>query len=134
VKLSRTLKFHPALFSFIPLVNVIFLGVVFFAMSSRFVLQPGMSIALPASAFTLSPQQTAQIVSITSAPVAAIYHRNEKVTIEELRQRLGSARTKERSLIIKAYRRTPYDLVVAITNEGLKLGYSVMLATSAERP
>ena len=134
MKLSRTLKFHPALFSFIPLVNVIFLVVIFFAMSSRFVLQPGMTVALPASAFTLSPKQTAQIVSITSAPVPALYHRDEKVSMEELRQRLGSARMKERSLIIKADRSTPYDLVVQIANEGLKLGYSVMLATNAERP
>jgi biopolymer transport protein ExbD len=108
--------------------------VIFFAMSSRFVLQPGMAVALPASAFTLSPQQTAQIVSITSAPIPAIYHRDEKVSVEELRQRLGSAQMKERSLIIKADRSTPYDLVVQITNEGLKLGYSVMLATNAERP
>ena len=134
VKLTRTLHFPLALFSLIPLVNVLFLVVVFFAMSSRFVLQPGMNVTLPASAFTLGPQPRAQIVSITAAPVPAIYHRDEKVSIEELRQRLGSERAKERSLIIKADRSTPYELVVQIMNEGLKMGFSVVLATGSERP
>jgi hypothetical protein len=40
MKLTRTLKFNPALFSVIPLINVIFLVVLFFTLSSRFVLHP----------------------------------------------------------------------------------------------
>jgi biopolymer transport protein ExbD len=134
VKLVRTLHIHPALFNVIPLINVLFLVVVFFALSSRFVLQPGISIALPISAFTLGPQRDAKIVSVTAVPVPSIYFRDQKVTLDELREQLSGHRGQERALIIKADRGTPYDLVVQIMNEGLKLGFSVVLATTPERP
>ena len=133
MKLTRTLKIPAWLFSVIPLVNVVFLVVVFFALSSRFVLQPGMAVTLPASSFALAPRDGAQIISITSAPVSAIYFHDQRVTRDELRQRLAESRAKERSVIIKADKDTPYALVVEITDEALRLGFSVILATSAER-
>ncbi|MDQ3625317.1 MAG: biopolymer transporter ExbD, partial [Verrucomicrobiota bacterium] len=89
MKLERTLKFNPMLVNLIPVVNVLFLVVAFFAMSSRFVLQPGLSVTLPSSGFTLAPPQDPLIVSITSAPVPAIYFRDQKVTFEELGARLS---------------------------------------------
>jgi biopolymer transport protein ExbD len=134
MKLTRHLKFNPALFSVIPLINVIFLVVMFFVLSSRFVLQPGLAVTLPSSSFTLGPRSSAQIVSVTAAPVPAIYHRDQRVSLDELRQRLGQNGVKERSIILKADHNTPYDLVVQITNDALKLGYSVVLATGSERP
>ena len=133
MKLTRTLRIPAWLFSVIPLVNVVFLVVVFFALSSRFVLQPGMAVTLPASSFALAPRDGAQIISITSAPVSAIYFHDQRVTADELRQRLGESRAHERSVIIKADRDTPYALVVQITDEALRQGFSVVLATSAER-
>lgn len=133
MKLTRTLKFNPALFGVIPLINVIFLVVLFFTLSSRFVLQPGLAVTLPASSFTLGPRVDAQIVSVTAAPVPVIYHRDQRVSLDELRQRLADTKVRERSLILKADKNTPYDLVVRITDEALKLGFSVILATDTER-
>jgi len=133
MQLRRTLKFNPALFGVIPLINVIFLVVLFFTLSSRFVLQPGLTVTLPASSFTLGPRIGSQIVSITAAPVPAIYHRDQRVSVDELRHRLSETKAGERSIIIKADKSTPYNLVVQITDEALKLGYSVVLATDSER-
>lgn len=133
MKLVRTLNIHPALFNVIPLINVLFLVLAFFALSSRFVLQPGMAVTLPASAFALGPQRDAGIVSVTAAPVPSIYYRDQKLTLEELRTQLADSRATQRSLIIKADRGTPYELVMQIMNEGLKLGFSVVLATSPEQ-
>ncbi len=133
MKLTRTLRIPAWLFSVIPLINVVFLVVLFFTLSSRFVLQPGMAVTLPASSFTLGPRVDAQIVSVTAAPVPVIYHRDQRVTLDELRQRLAETKVRERSLIIKADKNTPYDLVVRITDEALKLGFSVILATDSER-
>src|SRR5687767_14181598 len=106
MKLTRTLKFNPALFGVIPLINVLFLVVAFFALSSRFALQPGMAVTLPASSFTLSPRINAQIVSVTAAPVPAIYHRDQRVSLDELRERLTQTSIKERAVILKADIRT----------------------------
>jgi biopolymer transport protein ExbD len=134
MKLTRTLKLNPALFGIVPLINVIFLVVLFFTLSSRFVLQPGMAVTLPASSFTLSPRVDAQIVSVTAAPVPVIFHRDQRVSLDELRDRLAETKVRERSLIIKADKNTPYDMVVKITDEALKLGFSVILATDSGRP
>jgi biopolymer transport protein ExbD len=130
VKLTRSVQFHPALFHLLPLVNVLFLVFMLFAMSSRFVLQPGLGVQLPVSGFTLGPQVNSQIVSVTSAPVPTIYHRDRRVSLEELEQRLASGPAKQRSLIIKADRSTPYDLVMQIINSGIKHGFFVVLATN----
>ena len=128
MKLTRSYTLFPGLMIVVPLINVLFLVVVFFAMSSRFVLQPGLAVTLPLSPFTLTPPRDTQIVSITSTPVPAIYHREQKVTVEELAVRLRDMRTRDRSLIIKADRGTPYDLVMQITNQALQNGFFVMLA------
>jgi biopolymer transport protein ExbD len=45
-----------------------------------------------------------------------------------LAARLRDMRTRDRSLIIKADRGTPYDLVMQITNQALQNGFSVILA------
>jgi biopolymer transport protein ExbD len=132
MKLTRALKFPAWLFGVIPLVNVIFLVVIFFALSSRFVLQPGMAVTLPASSFTVGPRDGAQIVSITSAPVIAIYHRDQRVTLDELRHRFAESRARERSIIVKADKGAPYEFVMQVCDEALKLGFSVVLATGAE--
>jgi biopolymer transport protein ExbD len=134
MKLTRSYTLFPGLIIVVPLINVLFLVVVFFAMSSRFVLQPGLAVTLPLSPFTLTPQHEPQIVSITSTPVPAIYHREQKVTIEELATRLRDMRTRDRSLIIRADRGTPYDLVMQITNQALQSGFSVMLAAQPPGP
>jgi biopolymer transport protein ExbD len=134
VKLTRTSQFNPAFFHLLPLVNVLFLVFMLFAMSSRFVLQPGIGISLPISGFTLGPQVNPQIVSVTSAPVPAIYHRDRRVSLEELEQRLSTEPVKQRSLIVRADRSTPYEIVLQIMNAGLKHGFSVVLATAPETP
>lgn len=133
MKLTRTLHFSAWLFNLVPLVNVIFLVVIFFAISSRFALQPGLAVTLPSSAFTIEPHDGAQIVSITSSPVPAIFHRGQQVTLEQLRQRLAAGGGKERSLILKADKDTPYELIMQVTDLALKQNFSVVLATSPER-
>jgi len=132
VKLHRTFKINPALLGVVPLVNVLFLVVVFFAVGSRFVLQPGLAVSLPVSSFTLAPQVSPQIVSIVTTPVTAIYHRDRKIALDELGPRLTEVREKNRSLVIKADARTPYDLIMRVMNIGLEHGFSVVLATSPE--
>ena len=132
MKLHRTFQIHPALLSVVPLINVLFLVIVFFAVGSRFVLQPGLAVSLPVSGFTLAPQHSPQIVSIVAAPVPAIYHRDRKIALEELGPRLAEVHEKDRALVIKADRGTSYDLIVRVMNVGLEHGFSVVLATSPE--
>ncbi len=130
MKLTRAAPPNWALFGIIPIVNVIFLVMVFFALGSRYIIQPGVAVTLPASPFKLAPHRNPRIVSITSAPAPAIYFQDRQVTREELARTLAGMRTGERTLIVKADSATPYESIVAVMNEGLKLGYSVVLAGS----
>jgi len=130
MKLTRTASHNPALFNLVPLVNVVFLLLIFFALSTTFVLQPGISVSLPFSSYSLAPQRNPQIVSITSVPSPAIYFQDQKVTIEELKKSLADSRIKNKTLIIKADRATPWDLIVQITDEGIHQGYYVVYATN----
>lgn len=130
MKLSRTVTYNPALFNLIPLVNVVFLLLIFFALSSTFVLQPGFTVTLPYSSYSLAPHRNPQIVSIVSSPSPAIYFRDQKVTMEELEKSLSDKRIKNKILIIKADRSTAWDMVVQITRQGMAEGYQVVYATS----
>lgn len=133
MKLSRTINPNPALFHVIPLVNVVFLLLIFFALSSTFVLQPGIAVTLPYSAFTLTPQRNPQIVSITAAPAPTIFFHDQRLTLEELAAGLADSRIKNRTLIIKADRSVPYDLVMKIMNQTLQMGFTVVLATNDQQ-
>jgi biopolymer transport protein ExbD len=130
VKLTRNVQFHQALFLVLPLINVLFLVLAIFALSSRFVLQPGIAVKLPLSSFTLGPQNNPEIVSIAAAPIPAIYFRDRQVTMQELTQQLSAGKREQRSLILRADRDTPVDLVMQIINLGLTEGFAVVLATA----
>ena len=130
MKLSRTTLIHPAFFGVIPLVNVLFLLLIFHTLSSNFVLQPGLAVNLPFSTFVLGPQHHPRVVTITSAP--AIYYQDERFTLEGFIQKLAGAPGKEETLILKADRDAPYSLVFKIMNQGKQMGYSVVLAASDE--
>jgi biopolymer transport protein ExbD len=133
MKLSRTVKFHPALFGLIPIINVLFLVVLFFSVGSRFVLQPGIAISLPFSSWTLGPQRNPQILTITGGSAPAIFFRDRRWELTEIRTALSSPDLKDHTLIVRADRSTPYALVIRVVNEGLRAGLPVVLATAPER-
>src|SRR5580700_8130764 len=120
MKLSRTKEFNFGWLIIFPAIDVVFLLIFFLMLSSNFILQPGIAVSLPFSHFTLGPQQNLQIISITGGGAPAIYFRDQKVTLEKLGPLLDAAKRENRSIIIKADRFTPYDLVIAVTNAALE--------------
>ena len=131
MKLSRTKDYQFSWLAAIPLLDVIFLLIFFLVLSSNFILQPGISVSVPLSRFTLGPQINPQIISITGGAAPAIYFRDQKVALEQLGPLLDEAKKESRPIIIKADRLTPYALVVEVTNLALEHGItSVALATT----
>jgi biopolymer transport protein ExbD len=133
MKLSRTVKFHPALFGLIPIINVLFLVVLFFSVSSRFLLQPGIAITLPFSSWTLGPQKDPQILTITGGSAPAIFFRDRRWELSDIRKALSAPDLKDHTLIVKADQSTPYYLVIQVVDEGLRAGLPVVLATAPVR-
>jgi len=134
MKLSRTKEYHFGWLAVIPMLDVIFLLIFFLLLSSNFILQPGISVSVPLSRFTLGPQINPQIISITGCAAPAIYFRDQKITLAQLGPLLDGAKKEGRPIIIKADRLTPYTLVVEVTNMALEHGIaSVALATTPSK-
>ena len=134
MKLTRTKEHNFGWLVVFPLINVVVLLILFLLLSSNFILQPGISVSLPFSHFTLPPHLNQQIISITGGAVPTIYFRDQKITLQQLGPLLDAAKREGRSIIIKADRLTPYETVVAVTNAALEHGISsVALAASPPR-
>ena len=131
MKLSRTINYNFSWLLLIGLVDVAFLLVFFLLLSSNFILQQGISVSMPFSRFTLGPQTSRQIISITGGAVPAIYFQDQRVTMEQLGPLLDGAKRRDESIIIKADRSTSYETVAEVANAALEHGItSVALAAS----
>ena len=134
MKLSRTKDYQFSWLAAIPMLDVLFLLIFFLVLSSNFILQPGISVSVPLSRFTLGPQINPQIISITGGAAPAIYFRDQKVALDQLGPLFDEAKEEGRPIIIKADRVTPYALVIEVTNLALERGItSVALATTPPR-
>ena len=134
MKLHRTINFNFAWIVLVALVDVAFLLVFFLLLSSNFILQQGISISMPFSRFTLGPQTSHQIISISGGAVPAIYFQDQRVTMEQLGALLEAAKRNDQSIIIKADRSTSYGTVAEVANAALEHGItSVALAASPPR-
>jgi biopolymer transport protein ExbD len=134
VKLSRTVNYNFGWLVLIGLVDVAFLLVFFLLLSSNFILQQGISVSMPFSRFTLGPQTSRQIISITGGAVPAVYFQDQRVTMEQLGPLLDAAKRRDESIIIKADRSTSYETVAEVANAALEHGItSVALAATPPR-
>jgi biopolymer transport protein ExbD len=134
MKLHRTMNFNFGWVVLVAMVDVAFLLVFFLLLSSNFILQQGISISMPFSRFTLGPQNSQQIISISGGAVPAIYFQDQRVTVEQLGPLLDAAKRRDQSIIIKADRSTSYETVAEVANAALEHGItSVALAASPPR-
>jgi biopolymer transport protein ExbD len=134
MKLSRTLNYDFGWVLLIGLVDVAFLLLFFLLLSSNFILQQGIAVSMPFSRFTLGPQTSRQIISITGGAAPAIYFQDQRVTMEQLGSLLDGAKRRDESIIIKADRSTSYETVAEVANAALEHGItSVALAATPPR-
>lgn len=110
-----------------PALTVLLCLVFFLLLGGYFTLQPGIELKVPESPFLLLPQHDPRVVSVTGAPLPQIYFDQHVVTAEELQEQLRKGR-RAGSLIIRADRLAPYDLLMKIMTIGADCGYTVVLA------
>jgi biopolymer transport protein ExbD len=83
-----------------PLIDVMFILLLFFLVSSTFVRDTGVAVTRPQAAVTQALEPTSMRVSVTAA--GDIYAEGARVSIDELRSKVGSfvAREKRRTVIV----------------------------------
>lgn len=91
-----------SVFSYSSLTDIVFLLLIFFLLSSSFVLQTGIKVQLPKSATAEQQPQTQIVITVTTD--GRIYLNTEQLTVDALGARLAPlvSRDPEKLVIIKA--------------------------------
>ena len=107
MKFRRHLKITSGKLDMTPLIDIVFLLMMYFMLTSTFIMQPGIKINLPSALSTESMEKKQVIVSLTVD--GSIFYEEKNITIEALKSILEteSRRNPEIMLIIKG----DYDVV-----------------------
>ncbi len=132
MKLQTTLPERAGFLYTAPLLDTILLLLIFFLLGSSFILKSGIAVELPVSASSLPSVERSHIITIAPGELAQIYLNEDRVSYEELDERLANSTEKARHVIILGDKRTNYGSIVRISQIALKHDYDVALATQGE--
>lgn len=100
----------------VPMIDMVFQLVIFFMVSSTFILTPGISIIFPSST-TSEPVVMSKIV-VTVVSREEVYFNKEKFEIRELDERLSAITEEERSdiktVVLEGDRGISYSLLIEV--------------------
>ncbi len=114
---------------FAPLIDVVFLLLIFFMLTSSFIFQPGIKVNLPRAITSEALSEKNIIITITAENL--IYMDGKLVTINELSSRLKNIADFRKSILIKADEKALLGRVVKIWDICRQEGISkVNIATS----
>ena len=128
MRLTRTQRSSPFLLQIVPLLDILFVVLVFFVLTATFVSQPGITVEPPTANFTVEPSLNSQIISIVGSSQPRIFFRDRLVSEAQLASLLNNKKDSLSTLIIKADRSVAYEQVMSVTNLALDRGYRVVMA------
>ena len=135
MKLRRQVQLLRGPIDLAPLINVVLLLLIFFILSSSFVLQSGVKITLPSSLDgTHGVTNVRHIVAITAADPPLIFFNDQISSREKLSEQFKqvAAAGSGNNIVIKADRYVAYGTVVDVMNQALAAGLSVVVATQGQ--
>ena len=115
-----------------PLIDVVFLLLIFFMLTSTFISQPGIEVNLPKAVTSEVLDKESLVITVTSENV--IYLERKVVTLRELESRLSKAYSEGKSLLIKADRRASVGRVVEVWDLSRSLGIPKINIATEQSP
>jgi biopolymer transport protein ExbD len=111
-----------SVFSLSSLTDIVLLLVIFFLLTSQFVIQTGVKVKLPGSKTNEQSEPTQLIVTATSA--GAIYVGSEQIGIDRLSEKLNEviATSDQNNLVIRADKTVQIELVIDIIDAAKSVG------------
>jgi biopolymer transport protein ExbD len=134
MKFKRQVKFESGLaqFDMTPVIDVIFLLLIFFMLSSSFTFQSGIHVKLPKAVTSDVIKEENFTISITSENI--IYFNGKVTSLIDLKQRLQSADQKDVPVMIRADRRSSMGRIVDVWDLCRELGIQkINIATNTEQ-
>ncbi|MBL7198391.1 MAG: biopolymer transporter ExbD, partial [Candidatus Omnitrophica bacterium] len=95
-----------------PLIDIVFQLLIFFMLTSSFILQPGIEINLPKAVTSEIVEEENILITISGENI--VYLNGKIVTFKELEKKLKKIIKKDQPLLIKADRRSSLGRVVEI--------------------
>lgn len=113
-----------SIFSYSSLTDIVMLLLIFFLLTSQFVIQTGVKVKLPGAKNNEQVSQTRLVVAITSAN--EIYLGQEKLSIEALPGKIEQQadNPKESNLIIRADKDVNLEMVIKVLDAAKGIGIS----------
>ena len=124
-----------SVFSYSSLTDIVLLLVIFFLLTSQFVILTGVKVKLPGSQTQEQSEQTKLIVTITSEGM--IYAGQEQTGMDQLAEKLNAIKstTSETNLIIRADKTVQIDLVIKVIDAAKSVGIGKFtIQTENENP
>jgi biopolymer transport protein ExbD len=111
-----------AAFSYSSLTDIVMLLLIFFLLTSQFVIQTGVKVKLPGSKINEQSAPSNLIITITSD--GAVFLGQEPVALDQLPAKLSVLKTKstEDNLIIRADKSVALDLVIKVIDAAKATG------------
>ncbi len=114
-----------------PLVDVVFLLLIFFMLTSSFIFQPGIKVNLPKAVTSEAIHEKSLVILVTNSDV--VYLNDRAITTKELNSRLRIAAKEKKPLLIKSDRQASMGKIVEIWDMCRDAGISqINIATSQE--
>ncbi|MGB5894319.1 MAG: biopolymer transporter ExbD [Ignavibacteriaceae bacterium] len=111
-----------AVFSYSSLTDIVLLLVIFFLLTSQFVIQTGVKVKLPGSRINEQAEPTQLVVTITSEN--AVYVGSEQIGIDQLAFKLNEnlQLNDQNNLVIRADKTVQIDIVIKVIDAAKSVG------------
>ncbi|MDP3789628.1 MAG: biopolymer transporter ExbD [Candidatus Omnitrophota bacterium] len=131
MRFRRGIKLVKGQIDMAPLINVVFLLLIFFILTSGFVVQPGISVNLPKAVTSEALHKNSLVILVTNSDL--VYINDRAINAKELDSRLRIAAKEKRPLLIKADRRASMGKIVEVWDMCRDIGISqINIATSQD--
>jgi biopolymer transport protein ExbD len=120
MRFKRHVEFERGQLDIAPLIDVVFLLLIFFMLTSSYIFQPGIKINLPRAVTSEVIQEKNLVVTVSAED--SIYFNDRSVSLKQLRAYLEDAAADERPVLIKADRKASLGKVVQIWDMSREVG------------
>ncbi len=118
-----------------PLIDMIFLVVIFFVLNTSFTRQSALNVKLPQAVTGLEMVSSQTEIRVTITEDRRLYIDKEEVKLEELEAVLSSRMKGQRQILIQGHENTPYKLIIKVMDAARALGLEgVTLVTERIEP
>lgn len=117
-----------------PMVDVVFLLLIFFMISTTFVESPGISIKLPETSAQTIDREPKEI-KVTLSREGDIYHRNKKISLGDFRGLLAEHQSdaKETTVLLLADQDSKHGKVVTLMDLARDAGFTKLAIATEQR-